>query len=175
MTNTIFSGNSVRVFYNPDVNNSATATAGNTEIEKIAAFPNFSYSSEMQNYEIYDNEYEEKLAGQINLDPIDITVHYIPGSKSHQYLDNKVKSGEQFQITIHYVDQEGEIDILIVNGKVASKNISGDKENTVIATYQFIPEAIVAAGTRASPNTLYRSDYRRRQRWQYKLSPVQWR
>ena len=68
MTNTIFSGNSVRVFYNPDVNNSATATAGNTEIEKIAAFPNFSYSSEMQNYEIYDNEYEEKLAGQINLD-----------------------------------------------------------------------------------------------------------
>lgn len=159
MTNTIFSGNSVRVFYNPDVNNSATATAGNTEIEKIAAFPNFSYSSEMQNYEIYDNEYEEKLAGQINLEPIDITVHYIPGSKSHQYLDNKVKSGEQFQITIHYVDQEGEVDILIVNGKVASKNISGDKENTVIATYQFIPEAIVAAGTRASPNTLYRSDY----------------
>lgn len=159
MTNTIFSGNSVRVFYNPDVNNSATATAGNTEIEKIAAFPNFSYSSEMQNYEIYDNEYEEKLAGQINLDPIDITVHYIPGSKSHQYLDNKVKSGEQFQITIHYVDQEGEVDILIVNGKAASKNISGDKENTVIATYQFIPEAIVAAGTRASPNTLYRSDY----------------
>ncbi|GCO67072.1 hypothetical protein BvCms2925_03978 [Escherichia coli] len=159
MTNTIFSGNSVRVFYNPDVNNSATATAGNTEIEKIAAFPNFSYSSEMQNYEIYDNEYEEKLAGQINLDPIDITVHYIPGSKSHQYLDNKVKSGEQFQITIHYVDQEGEVDILIVNGKVASKNISGDKENTVIATYQFIPEAIVAAGTRTSPNTLYRSDY----------------
>lgn len=42
---------------------------------------------------------------------------------------------------------------------MASRNISGDKDAVVTASYQFIPQAIVAVGSRTSPNVLYRGDY----------------
>uniref|UniRef100_UPI001FCEFCD2 pyocin knob domain-containing protein n=1 Tax=Escherichia coli TaxID=562 RepID=UPI001FCEFCD2 len=107
----------------------------------------------------YDNEYSESMAGQITIDPVDITVNYLPDSKSHQFLDNKVDTQEEFQITVHYVDEGGNIEIVILNGTLASRNISGDKDAVVTASYQFIPQAIVAVGSRTSPNVLYRGDY----------------
>ncbi|EFC9835529.1 hypothetical protein F9377_09200 [Escherichia coli] len=42
---------------------------------------------------------------------------------------------------------------------MASRNIRGDKDAVVTASYQFIPQAIVAVGSRTSPNVLYRGDY----------------
>ncbi|HDX6592408.1 TPA: hypothetical protein RPM74_004664, partial [Escherichia coli] len=82
-----------------------------------------------------------------------------PDSKSHQFLDNKVDTQEEFQITVHYVDEGGNIEIVILNGTLASRNIRGDKDAVVTASYQFIPQAIVAVGSRTSPNVLYRGDY----------------
>ncbi|EJD9575591.1 hypothetical protein M3G82_004669 [Escherichia coli] len=99
------------------------------------------------------------MAGQITIDPVDIIVNYLPDSKSHQFLDNKVDTQEEFQITVHYVDEGGNIEIVILNGTLASRNIRGDKDAVVTASYQFIPQAIVAVGSRTSPNVLYRGDY----------------
>lgn len=155
----IFSGNNVRVFYNSDTSNTATASTGNVEIDKLASFPTFSTSNDVSKIEVYDNEYSESMAGQITIDPVDITVSYLPDSKSHQFLDNKVDTQEEFQITVHYVDEGGNIEIVILNGTLASRNISGDKDAVVTASYQFIPQAIVAVGSRTSPNVLYRGDY----------------
>jgi hypothetical protein len=155
----IFSGNNVRVFYNSDTSNTATASTGNVEIDELASFPTFSTSNDVSKIEVYDNEYSESMAGQITIDPVDITVNYIPDSKSHQFLDNKVDTQVEFQITVHYVDEGGNIEIVILNGTLASRNISGDKDAVVTASYQFIPQAIVAVGSRTSPNVLYRGDY----------------
>ncbi|EHE9951015.1 hypothetical protein AB1G23_003504 [Escherichia coli] len=155
----IFSGNNVRVFYNSDTSNTATASTGNVEIDELASFPTFSTSNDVSKIEVYDNEYSESMAGQITIDPVDITVNYLPDSKSHQFLDNKVDTQEEFQITVHYVDEGGNIEIVILNGTLASRNISGDKDAVVTASYQFIPQAIVAVGSRTSPNVLYRGDY----------------
>ncbi|HAY0347256.1 TPA: hypothetical protein P7Q51_004278 [Escherichia coli] len=155
----IFSGNNVRVFYNSDTSNTATASTGNVEIDELASFPTFSTSNDVSKIEVYDNEYSESMAGQITIDPVDITVNYLPDSKSHQFLDNKVDTQEEFQITVHYVDEGGNIEIVILNGTLASRNIRGDKDAVVTASYQFIPQAIVAIGSRTSPNVLYRGDY----------------
>lgn len=155
----IFSGNNVRVFYNSDTSNTATASTGNVEIDELASFPTFSTSNDVSKIEVYDNEYSESMAGQITIDPVDITVNYLPDSKSHQFLDNKVDTQEEFQITVHYVDEGGNIEIVILNGTLASRNIRGDKDAVVTASYQFIPQAIVAVGSRTSPNVLYRGDY----------------
>ena len=155
----IFSGNNVHVFYNSDTSNTATASTGNVEIDELASFPTFSTSNDVSKIEVYDNEYSESMAGQITIDPVDITVNYLPDSKSHQFLDNKVDTQEEFQITVHYVDEGGNIEIVILNGTLASRNISGDKDAVVTASYQFIPQAIVAVGSRTSPNVLYRGDY----------------
>ncbi|EEU4224833.1 TPA: hypothetical protein RH230_004099 [Escherichia coli] len=155
----IFSGNNVRVFYNSDTSNTATASTGNVEIDELASFPTFSTSNDVSKIEVYDNEYSESMAGQITIDPVDIIVNYLPDSKSHQFLDNKVDTQEEFQITVHYVDEGGNIEIVILNGTLASRNIRGDKDAVVTASYQFIPQAIVAVGSRTSPNVLYRGDY----------------
>lgn len=155
----IFSGNNVRVFYNSDTSNTATASTGNVEIDELASFPTFSTSNDVSKIEVYDNEYSESMAGQITIDPVDITVNYLPDSKLHQFLDNKVDTQEEFQITVHYVDEGGNIEIVILNGTLASRNIRGDKDAVVTASYQFIPQAIVAVGSRTSPNVLYRGDY----------------
>ncbi|EEU4612626.1 hypothetical protein E6C12_002623 [Escherichia coli] len=155
----IFSGNNVRVFYNSDTSNTATASTGNVEIDELASFPTFSTSNDVSKIEVYDNEYSESMAGQITIDLVDITVNYLPDSKSHQFLDNKVDTQEEFQITVHYVDEGGNIEIVILNGTLASRNIRGDKDAVVTASYQFIPQAIVAVGSRTSPNVLYRGDY----------------
>ncbi len=155
----IFSGNNVRVFYNNDTSNTATASTGNVEIDELASFPTFSTSNDVSKIEVFDSEYSESMAGQISINPVDITVNYLPDSKSYQYLDNKVNTQEEFQITVHYIDEGGNIEIVILNGSLASRNISGSKDEVVTACYQFIPQAIVAVGSRTSPNVLYRGDY----------------
>lgn len=43
----IFSGNNVRVFYNSDTSNTATASTGNVEIDELASFPTFSTSNDV--------------------------------------------------------------------------------------------------------------------------------
>ncbi|EOC3686867.1 pyocin knob domain-containing protein [Escherichia coli] len=155
----IFTGNNVRVYYNKDTSNSAANTTGNVEIDHIAAFPKFSTNNNIESYETYDNEFQEKLSGQITIEPVTITVNYAPGIKSHADLDSLVESNEDVQIAIHYTEQDGNVEVVILNGNLSSKVINGDKDEVVTASYQFIPQAIVAVGQRAAANVLYRGDY----------------
>lgn len=160
MSNNIFTGNNLKLFYNNDTANRIPDNAGNEEINELAAMPSFGIESEIQTLETYDSEYSSKLAAEQNVDNIDITVNYIPDDETHAFLDAATESQKEFQLTLRYNIEDGLINYSMVNGQIQSANVSGDKDTVVMKTYSFVPtEVITRDGTALASAGLVEGSY----------------
>ncbi|WP_244970382.1 tail fiber domain-containing protein [Kosakonia radicincitans] len=155
----IFSGNNLKLLYNTNTGNASPQGVGNTAINEIAAFPVLTISSSRTATETYDSEYTSSLLGEFDVEPIDIVVNYIPDDSTHMLLDSYATSGEEFQITLLYRQEEIQ-SYAILNGVISSASVSGDVNSVVTKIYQFETSEVVA---RVSDSVtlipLYQGDY----------------
>ncbi|HDT6531923.1 TPA: tail fiber domain-containing protein [Raoultella ornithinolytica] len=147
----IFTGNGFKLFYNTDTGNQLPDSYKNTQIESLAVMPNVTFNSDTNTIEVYDGYYSTKLLGDKTVNDIEIVVNYIPDNPSHAFLDNAVETQQEFQLIIQYqTDEEGMIDYSIINGQLSSKQITGDKDEVVQATYTFSPSEVAIRSARAA-------------------------
>lgn len=147
----IFTGNGFKLFYNTDTGNQLPDSYKNTQIESLAVMPNVTFNSDTNTIEVYDGYYSTKLLGDKTVNDIEIIVNYIPDNPSHAFLDNAVETQQEFQLIIQYqTDEEGMIDYSIINGQLSSKQITGDKDEVVQATYTFSPSEVAIRSARAA-------------------------
>lgn len=155
----IFSGNNFKLLYNTNTGNASPQGVGNTIINEIAAFPVLTISSSRTATETYDSEYTSSLLGEFDIEPLDIVVNYIPDDSTHMVLDSYATSGEEFQITLLY-HQEDTQSYAILNGVISSATVSGDVNSVITKIYQFETSEVVA---RVSDSVtlipLYQGDY----------------
>lgn len=155
----IFSGNNLKLLYNTNTGNASPQGVGNTVINEIAAFPVLTISSSRTATETYDSEYTSSLLGEFNVGAIDIVVNYIPNDSTHMVLDSYATSGEEFQITLLYRQEETQ-SYAILNGVISSATVSGDVNSVITKIYQFETSEVVA---RVSDSVtlipLYQGDY----------------
>lgn len=157
----IFSGNQVRIFYNSDTGNNSISPELNTEISNIAAYPSFGFTNEVQSIETYDDQYINRMEGQQSINAIDIVVNYVLTDPTHQYLDKKSDSNDEFQITIFVNEDEerGRVENAMFNGVITNRMIAGGKDEAVTMTYTFTPTELVNMAARALAPALRRGDY----------------
>ncbi|MDA8518966.1 tail fiber domain-containing protein [Citrobacter sp. Igbk 16] len=161
MAKDIFSGSTVKLFYNTDTANRNIISGGNVEIENVATFPVFGVKNQTATIETYDSEYTRAMVGDKQIDDLEIVVNYRPDSVTHQFLDNAYDKNEAFQLIINYIqdDEAGSIEGVMVSGNINSRVISGSKDEVVQMTYTYTPRNILSMGTRDIPPVLRRGDY----------------
>lgn len=156
----IYTGNGLKIFYNEDTANRLPQNAGNEQISEIAAMPTLHIAAAMAQVETYDSEYVEQLAGEQNVDPVEITVNYIPGDYSHTFLDEATETQKEFQLILIRRHSEGTLDYSLMNGRISAAALSGDKDAVVQKTYTFTPtEMIVRDATSLASVELYEGSY----------------
>lgn len=156
----IYTGNGLKIFYNEDTANRLPQNAGNEQISEIAAMPTLHIAAAMAQVETYDSEYVEQLAGEQNVDPVEITVNYIPGDYSHTFLDEATETQKEFQLILIRRHSEGTLDYSLMNGRISAAALSGDKDAVVQKTYTFTPtEMIVRDATALASVELYEGSY----------------
>ncbi|ECR8503219.1 tail fiber domain-containing protein [Salmonella enterica] len=156
----IYTGNGLKIFYNEDTANRLPQNAGNEQISEIAAMPTLHISSAMAQVETYNSEYVEQLAGEQNVDPVEITVNYIPGDYTHTFLDEATETQQEFQLILIRRHTEGTLDYSLMNGRISAAALSGDKDAVVQKTYTFTPtEMIVRDATALASVELYEGSY----------------
>ncbi|MBJ9854084.1 tail fiber domain-containing protein [Citrobacter freundii] len=156
----IYTGNGLKIFYNEDTANRLPQNAGNEQISEIAAMPTLHIASAMAQVETYNSEYVEQLAGEQNVDPVEITVNYIPGDYTHTFLDEATKTQQEFQLILIRRHTEGTLDYSLMNGRISAAALSGDKDVVVQKTYTFTPtEMIVRDATALASVELYEGSY----------------
>ncbi|MDT0637964.1 tail fiber domain-containing protein [Citrobacter werkmanii] len=156
----IYTGNGLQIFYNEDIANRLPQNAGNEKINEIAAMPTLRIASAIAPIETYNSEYSEKLPSEQNVAPIDITVNYIPDDYTHTFLDSATESQEEFQLIMVRRHSEGTLDYSLMNGRIASATLSGDKDAVVQKTYSFVTtEMIVRDATALASVELYEGSY----------------
>lgn len=147
----VFTGNGFKLFYNTDTGNKLPDTYQNTKIESLAAMPDVTFNNDVSTVEVYDSSFSTKLLGDRSINDIEIVVNYIPDNPSHVFLDNVVETQQEFQLIIQYqTDEEGMIDYSIINGQLSAKQITGDKDEVVRATYTFSPSEVAIRSARAA-------------------------
>lgn len=156
----IYTGNGLKIFYNEDTANRLPQNAGNEQISEIAAMPTLHIAAAMAQVETYDSEYVEQLAGEQNVDPVEITVNYIPGDYTHTFLDEATETQKEFQLILIRRHSEGTLDYSLMNGRISAAALSGDKDSVVQKTYTFTPtEMIVRDATALASVELYEGSY----------------
>ncbi|ELI7044663.1 tail fiber domain-containing protein [Salmonella enterica] len=156
----IYTGNGLKIFYNEDTANRLPQNAGNEQISEIAAMPTLHIAAAMAQVETYDSEYVEQLAGEQNVDPVEITVNYIPGDDTHKFLDEATETQKVFQLILIRRHTEGTLDYSLMNGRISAAALSGDKDAVVQKTYTFTPtEMIVRDATALASKELYEGSY----------------
>lgn len=156
----IYTGNGLKIFYNEDTANRLPQNAGNEQISEIAAMPTLHIAAAMAQVETYDSEYVEQLAGEQNVDPVEITVNYIPGDYTHTFLDEATKTQKEFQLILIRRHSEGTLDYSLMNGRISAAALNGDKDSVVQKTYTFTPtEMIVRDATALASVELYEGSY----------------
>lgn len=156
----IYTGNGLKVFYNEDTANRLPQNAGNEQISEIAAMPTLHIAAAMAQVETYDSEYVEQLAGEQNVDPVEITVNYIPSDDTHKFLDEATETQKEFQLILIRRHTEGTLDYSLMNGRISAAALSGDKDAVVQKTYTFTPtEMIVRDATALASKELYEGSY----------------
>lgn len=156
----IYTGNGLKIFYNEDTANRLPQNAGNEQISEIAAMPTLHIAAAMAQVETYDSEYVEQLAGEQNVDPVEITVNYIPGDYTHTFLDEATETQKEFQLILIRRHSEGTLDYSLMNGRISAAVLSGDKDSVVQKTYTFTPtEMIVRDATALASVELYEGSY----------------
>lgn len=147
----VFTGNGFKLFYNTDTGNKLPDTYQNAKIESLAAMPDVTFNNDASTVEVYDSSFSTKLLGDKSINDIEIVVNYIPDNPSHVFLDNVVETQQEFQLIIQYqTDEEGMIDYSIINGQLSAKQITGDKDEVVRATYTFSPSEVAIRSARAA-------------------------
>ncbi|QMM93560.1 hypothetical protein HVW92_03925 [Citrobacter freundii] len=156
----IYTGNGLKIFYNEDTANRLPQNAGNEQISEIAAMPTLHIAAAMAQVETYDSEYVELLAGEQNVDPVEITVNYIPGDYTHTFLDEATETQKEFQLILIRRHSEGTLDYSLMNGRISAAALNGDKDSVVQKTYTFTPtEMIVRDATALASVELYEGSY----------------
>ncbi|EDT6685366.1 hypothetical protein UJ50_004445 [Salmonella enterica subsp. enterica] len=156
----IYMGNGLKIFYNEDTANRLPQNAGNEQISEIAAMPTLHIASAMAQVETYDSEYVEQLAGEQNVDPVEITVNYIPSDYTHTFLDEATETQKEFQLILIRRHTEGTLDYSLMNGRISAAALSGDKDAVVQKKYTFTPtEMIVRDATALASVELYEGSY----------------
>lgn len=156
----IYTGNGLKIFYNEDTANRLPQNAGNEQISEIAAMPTLHIAAAMAQVETYDSEYVEQLAGEQNVDPVEITVNYIPGDYTHTFLDEATETQKEFQLILIRRHSEGTLDYSLMNGRISAAALNGDKDSVVQKTYTFTPtEMIVRDATALASVELYEGSY----------------
>ncbi|HEF0074889.1 TPA: tail fiber domain-containing protein [Citrobacter youngae] len=156
----IYTGNGLKIFYNEDTANRLPQNAGNEQISEIAAMPTLHIAAAMAQVETYDSEYVEQLAGEQNVDPVEITVNYIPGEHTHAFLDEATKTQKEFQLILVRRNSERTFDYSLMNGRISAAALSGDKDSVVQKTYTFTPtEMIVRDANAIASVELYEGSY----------------
>lgn len=156
----IYTGNGLKIFYNEDTANRLPQNAGNEQISEIAAMPTLHIAAAMAQVETYDSEYVEQLAGEQNVDPVEITVNYIPSDDTHKFLDEATETQKEFQLILIRRHTEGTLDYSLMNGRISAAALSGDKDAVVQKTYTFTPtEMIVRDATALASKELYEGSY----------------
>lgn len=156
----IYTGNGLKIFYNEDTANRLPQNAGNEQISEIAAMPTLHIAAAMAQVETYNSEYVEQLAGEQNVDPVEITVNYIPGDYTHTFLDEATETQKEFQLILIRRHSEGTLDYSLMNGRISAAALSGDKDSVVQKTYTFTPtEMIVRDATALASVELYEGSY----------------
>lgn len=156
----IYTGNGLKVFYNEDTANRLPQNAGNEQISEIAAMPTLHIAAAMAQVETYDSEYVEQLAGEQNVDPVEITVNYIPSDDTHKFLDEATETQKEFQLILIRRHTEGTLDYSLMNGRISAAALSGEKDAVVQKTYTFTPtEMIVRDATALASKELYEGSY----------------
>lgn len=156
----IYTGNGLQIFYNEDIANRLPQNAGNEKINEIAAMPTLRIASAISPVETYNSEFSEKLPSEQDVAPIEITVNYIPNDYTHTFLDSATESQEEFQLIMVRRYSEGTLDYSLMNGRIASASLSGDKDAVVHKTYSFVTsEMIVRDATALASVELYEGSY----------------
>ncbi|TKV15362.1 hypothetical protein FDX04_08710 [Citrobacter sp. wls615] len=156
----IYTGNGLQIFYNEDIANRLPQNAGNEKINEIAAMPTLRIASAISPIETYNSEFSEKLPSEQDVAPIEITVNYIPDDYTHTFLDSATESQEEFQLIMVRRHSEGTLDYSLMNGRIASASLSGDKDSVVQKTYSFVTsEMIVRDATALASVELYEGSY----------------
>lgn len=156
----IYTGNGLKIFYNEDTANRLPQNAGNEQISEIAAMPTLHIAAAMAQVETYDSEYVEQLAGEQNVDPVEITVNYIPSDDTHKFLDEATETQKEFQLILIRRHSEGTLDYSLMNGRISAASLSGDKDAVVQKTYTFTStEMIVRDATALASVELYEGSY----------------
>ena len=156
----IYTGNGLKIFYNEDTAIRLPHNAGNEQISEIAAMPTLHIKSAMSKIETYNSEYVEQLAGEQNIDPVEITVNYIPGDYTHTFLDEATGTQKKFQLILIRRHSEGTLDYSLMNGRISAAALRGDKDSVVQKTYTFTPtEMIVRDATALASVELYEGSY----------------
>lgn len=155
----IFSGNGLSLFYNTDTGNRTPQSVNNVKINEVAAFPILQIQSNTKSFETYDSTFETKLLAEQDTSPLNIVVNYT-GDESQQYLDERAKDQEEFQLIINYRQSEGTLDYAILNGAISSVERSGDQNVVVTKTYTFqTTEVVSRLATANSLQPLMQGDY----------------
>ncbi|MEE6890802.1 tail fiber domain-containing protein [Escherichia coli] len=143
MSDNIFTGSGFKLYYNDDIGNQIPDNSGNEQINELAEMPSFGIKSEVQTIETYSSGYSEKLLAEQDIGNIEVVVNYLPDDPGHMFLDEATESQDEFQLTMIYNVENDVISYSMVNGKIQSASLSGDKDTVVTKTYSFVPTDVI--------------------------------
>lgn len=158
----IILGSNFKIYYNTDTGNSSLQGVNNVLIDNLAAFPTFTISSTANQFDTYDSDYLTTLLSEQTLEPLSISIYYVPDNSTAMFLDEMADSQQEFQIVMvyDYDEDNARISGAIVNGRISSFTTSGDKDEVLTRTYTFIhSDVVMRAMTVAASVPIYQGDY----------------
>jgi hypothetical protein len=158
----IILGNNFKIYYNTDTGNSSLQGVNNVLIDNLAAFPTFTISSIANQFDTYDSDYLTTLLSEQTLEPLSISIYYVPDNSTAMFLDEMAESHDEFQLVMVYdFDTSAQtISGAIVNGRISSYTTSGDKDEVLTRTYTFIhSDVVMRAMTVTASVPIYQGDY----------------
>ena len=158
----IILGNNFKIYYNTDTGNSSLQGVNNVLIDNLAAFPTFTISSTANQFDTYDSVYLTTLLSEQTLEPLSISIYYVPDNSTAVFLDEMSESHDEFQLVMVYdFDTSAQtISGAIVNGRISSYSTTGDKDEVLTRTYTFIhSDVVMRAMTVTASVPIYQGDY----------------
>ncbi|HDS8977240.1 TPA: hypothetical protein QHR34_004083 [Raoultella ornithinolytica] len=146
----IFTGNSLKLYYNTDTANLIPDNYKNVQVASLAAMPSVTFNSETNKIEVYNSDYSTLIVGGKTVGDLEIVVNYIPDNETHMFLDAAAENQTEFQLIIEYqTDEAGIIDYSILNGSISSYSLSGEKDAVVQKSYIFSTMNVMVRSARA--------------------------
>lgn len=158
----IILGNNFKIYYNTDTGNSSLQGINNILIDNLAAFPTFTISSTANQFDTYDSDYLTTLLSEQTLEPLSISIRYVPDNSTAVFLDEMSESHDEFQLVMVYdFDTSAQtISGAITNGRISSYSTTGDKDEVLTRTYTFVHnDVVMRAMTVAASVPIYQGDY----------------